>query len=191
MKKFRLVNPVITGTFNTTYEASNSDEAAKMFWKTLTEEKKYITGNVPKFLFTLMDETGNLFHYMVKEKAEGSYADYTIEKVDVKLSDEEEKKFLEEVEKVQKNNEKLEEKETEQAGGKRRKRYDDSSSSSSDSDDDIDELFKYIRLKKANRPISYWWYTPGLYNTDSVFTPTFVAPISPYVQLWNLWAPMR
>ena len=49
---------------------------------------------------------------------------------------------------------------------------------------DLDDLFKYIRSKKAVRPISYWWYTPSIYNIDTVFTPSFIAPLSPYVQLW-------
>jgi len=70
-------------------------------------------------------------------------------------------------------------------GGAKRNRYkDDVDDDSDSSDQDLDDLFKYVRLKKAVKPIVYWWYTPSLYKIDTIFTPSFVAPISPYVQLW-------
>ena len=190
MGKFKLVNPVIIGTFNDTYESSFVDDAAKKFWETLTTDNKYITGNIPKFLFTLMDMSNEkLHHYLVKEKPEGSHADYSIVKINVELTSDQKKEFLKEVNKVRSSSEKMmNDKQIEQSGGKR-KRYNDvnddnDDSSSTDSDSDIDDLFKYIKLKRAIRPIVYWWYTPVIYKIDTIFTPTFVAPISPYVQLW-------
>lgn len=178
MGKYQLVNPVIIGTFSNTYNAKNSNDAAKQFWENLTSDNKYVNGNIPKFLFTLKDEQSNLHHYMVKEKLEGRFANYSIVNVDVDMSNSKEQTFLQKSEEVRANAEQL------MKGGKSgRKRYDDDSDSDS-SDQDLDELFEYVRLKKAVRPIVYWWYTPSIYNVDSVFTPSFVAPISPYVQLW-------
>jgi hypothetical protein len=184
MGKFKLVNPVIIGTFVDTYETSSSDEAAKKFWDSLTSDNKYISGNVPKFLFTLMNTSNNeLHHYMVKEKPEGSHADYSISKVDVTMTSKQKKEFLNEINKVRTDSSKM----LEQSGGKRR-RYEDDDDDDDSSDSDVDDLFRYVRLRNAFKPISYWWYTPALYNIDTVFTPNFVAPISPYVQLW---IPMR
>ena len=48
-------------------------------------------------------------------------------------------------------------------------------------DDKRDMVSKYKRL---TQPISMWYYAPTLYNVDSVFVPTFVNPIVPYVKLW-------
>jgi hypothetical protein len=179
MGNFKLVNPVIIGTFVDTYDTSNADQAAKKFWDTLTTDNKYVTGNIPKFLFTLMDTSSkDLFHYMVREKPEGKNADYSITKVNVEMTSQQKKEFFNEIEKIKNDSDKM--LKTEQAGGKRRRYEDDSSSSESD----VDDLFRYIKLRNVVKPISYWWYTPALYNIDTIFTPNFVAPISPYVQLW-------
>ena len=186
MGKFKLVNPVIIGTFNDTYETSSVDAAAQKFWETLTSDNKYVSGTIPKFLFSLMDTSDKeLYHYMVKEKQDGSRSDYSITPVKVNIPKETKTSFLKEVQKVKNNS---------QDGGahddsekektkKHRKRYEDDSSSS-DSDDDVDDFFRYVRRKRAKKPIVYWWYTPAIYNVNTIFTPTFVAPVSPYVQLW-------
>jgi hypothetical protein len=116
---------------------------------------------------------------MVKEKLEGRHADYIITNVDVSMNENKQRDF------INKSNEVRQTAENSMTGGKHRKRYDDEDDSSSDSSDqDLDELFRYIRLKKSVRPIAYWWYTPSIYDIDTVFTPSFVAPLSPYVQLW-------
>lgn len=179
MGEFKLVNPVIMGTFKDTYTAQTSADAAKQFWTNLTIDNKYITGNVPKFLFTLMNTNDEkLHHFMVREKQNGSSAEFEISNVDVTLSDSQKGKFLAEISKVKKNvNRNIK-----QNGG--RKHHRKSSSSSSDSDSDIDDLFNYIKLKKAKKPLLYWWYTPTIYDVDTLFTPTFAPSYDPYVQLW-------
>lgn len=190
MTEFKVINPVIAGTFKKTYVASSPANAAKEFWESLTANGKYITNNVPKFLFTMMNtETNAMHHFIVNEIPNGKYTDFSIDEHDPKLSKDEKEQLIIQSEKAEKMSSKMLE---DQAGGKRRKRYkdydeeeDESSSSSSDSDsDDVDELFRSIRLRRLNRPIVYWWYAPTIYKTPCVFTPTFVAPISPYVQLW-------
>ena len=35
-------------------------------------------------------------------------------------------------------------------------------------------------------PIEYWWYDPYYYSLDSLFIPTFVYPLTPYVEITTL-----
>lgn len=184
MREFRVINPVIAGTFKTTYTTSSAESAAEEFWQGITADGKYISGNLPKFLFTMIDtKTKKLHHFLVNEIAGKNYADFTIEEYDPKMTKQEEDTLIAQSEVAEKNSDKIM---SNQDGGKR-KRYeddDDSSDSSNSSSDDIDDLFRSIRLKRLNRPIVYWWYYPSIYKMQNIFTPTFVAPLSPYVQLW-------
>lgn len=185
MNEYKLVNPVLLGSFNTVFKGNNPEDAAKEFWTKLTDGN-YISGNVPLFLFTLKGVKNNeLYHFKLQEEPHGKSADYTIQKVDINLSKSQTDKFLNGVEEVIESSDKIG---GSHIGGrshkkKRRHKKDDSSSSSSSSSDE-DDLFKYLRLKSITTPISYWWYTPTIYNISKIFTPTFVAPTSPYVQLW-------
>lgn len=195
MGKFKLINPLVTGTFTDVFESESADKAAKLCWDALTADGKYISGNVPKFLFTLQSVSDKeLHHYMVKELPSDTVADYSIDKINVSLTKEQKKEFLDDVKKARKNSEKMM-RTTVQDGGKHRKRYEeDDSSSSDDSDTDLDDMFKYIRIRNSVRPIMHWWYSPSIYNVDTIYTPTFVSPLSPYVQLWvpsTRWIPMR
>jgi len=120
-----------------------------------------------------------LFHMLVKEMPtkSNSHAEYTIDKVDLDVDPNTMKQFLNEVDKVKQNvsNKK-------QSGGRKhkRKRYDDDDSSSSDEEDYLD----YLKVNRVARPFNYWWYAPTIYSNNVLFTPTFISPISPYVQLW-------
>jgi len=189
MEKFKLINPVVTGTFVSVFESDSPDKAAKLCWDALTSDGKYISGNIPKFLFTLQSASDKeLHHYMVKEEPAETSANYSIDKINLNLTKEQKRDFLADVQRAKKNSAKMM-KTTVQDGGKHRKRYEeDDSSSSSDSDTDLDDMFKYIRLRNAVRPIMHWWYTPSIYKVDTIYSPTFVSPLSPYVQ-W--WVPMR
>jgi hypothetical protein len=184
MGKFKLVNPVILGTFSDSYDAKTVENGAQLFWENLTSDNKYITGNIPNFLFTLKDDKNNLHHFQVKEMPSGNSASYTIEKKEMNVSNTQKENFLQEVSKVQKTSKYLK---TDQSGGKKkRKRYDDSddSDSDSDSDSDINDLFSHIR-RRREKPIMYWWWTPSLYESiDNMFIPSFVSPLSPYLEVW-------
>jgi hypothetical protein len=182
MTEYKLVNPVIIGTFDSKFNAPSAENAAKNFWEKLTENGKYISGNVPSFLFTLMETKNNaLHHFKVQELPDGKFAEYTIDKIDVKLTKTQKDKFLNGVKDVVSTHTVL-------SGGKKKRRRrdkdDSSSSSSSSSSSDDDDLFRYLRVKSIPTPISYWWYAPTIYNVPKIFNPTFVAPVSPYVQLW-------
>ena len=183
MKNFTLINPVIAGTFGNNYKCNTDDEAAKQFWEALTTEGKLISGNMPQFFFTLMNtKNKELSHYKVNEIPSNSYTDYSIDKVNLKLSSSEEQSLIKDSKSARNKTEQISNNKT----GGRKKRYSDydDDDSSSSSDEDLDDFFKYVRSHRVQRPIVYWWYTPSVYKTNSIFSPTFVAPVSPYVQLW-------
>jgi hypothetical protein len=183
MNSYKLVNPTIIGNLKTEYTASTPVEAAKQFWDQLTVDNQLITNNVPKFLFTLEQDGGNLHHFMVQEKPatkKGKYASFTISEHKIDLSSEEESEFKESLKDlVSEVNAKI----NEQHGG--RKRYhnkdDDSSSSSSSSSDDVDDYLSFLKLRRISNPLVYWLYNPVLYRVRSSFVPTFYPPHVPYV----------
>lgn len=183
--KFTLINPVIAGSFSKTYEAENSEEAGKMFWEALAIDNKYISNNVPKFMFTMKENgSNNLHHFSVSETPNGKNASYSIEKVDLKLSNSEINNLISSSTNAFDNAQKLASN-YHQEGGKRRRDKDDSSSSSDSSDDDLDEMFRAIRIKSVTKPIVYWWYNPTVYRVQNLFTPTFVPSVAPlYTQLY-------
>jgi hypothetical protein len=199
MVKYELVNPCILGQFNTTYDVTNSMDAAKQFWNDLSP---HLTNNLPFMYITLKQNGGSLHHFKINEKiSEGSkMANFSIKEVQLKLSKKQEMDFLNKVEKTKtKKNAQIQS----QLGG--RKRYDgkkDSSESSlslssksteskssesdeSSSDDDDDSYFNFTRYKRMNQPIVYWNYTPTIYRVTRFFTPTFNVPLMPYIHIYN------
>jgi hypothetical protein len=74
---------------------------------------------------------------------------------------------------------------------KKNKKYKDtesSSSSESSIDDSDSDIFTETLYKKAKRytpisqPFYYWWYDALLYNTNSLFVPTFYPYVTPYIE---------
>lgn len=193
---FKLINPVIAGSFSKTYEAETAEEAGKMFWNALAIEGKYISGNVPQFIFTMKEENllsnksnplpESLHHFVVSEMPEGKNASYSIKKLDLKMTASESSKLVDASTNAYSTALKLAaDYQSNQNGGKRKKQSDDSSSSSDSSDSDVDDLFRSIRIKNMGKPIVYWWYTPSVYKVENIFTPTFVPSVTPlYTQLW-------
>ncbi len=190
MKGFKLVNPLIIGQFNTEYRAENGLEAISQFWNDLST---HLTNNVPNLYVTLKDEQNNLSHYKIEEKLSGGskMTDFNISEFKLNLSQKAQKKFVEKVESFeQKTNNKI----ARQLGGAKAKakqsreskdkRYKDSSSSSSSDSSDDDDYYNFSKYKRLTQPISMWYYAPTLYGVNSVFVPTFVNPIVPYVKLW-------
>ena len=192
MPIYDLVNPRILGNFNTSYNVENGLEAAKTFWNDLSQ---HITNNVPELIITFKNEKDDLYHYKIIEKLSGGSknADITIKEVKPKISQKVKRDFLNEVSKVQKN---ITNQMVNQEGGKK-KRYEgkndnssDSSSSSSSSSDlssDAEEgndYYDFSRYKRLSQPIVYWWYTPILYKTVKLYTPTFAVPLMPYIRTW-------
>jgi hypothetical protein len=205
MGKFELINPILAGNIKTTFEASKPEKAAQAFWETLTSDKRLIVNELHRFMFTLRGGNNELHHFQVRENEESRgnvkyEIDNVTKDVEMKTKQEEMNEFLREVDKV-KSQLKGEPKNV--TGGadsdsdndkdkknKKSKRYKDMEEDSSSSDSDSDDEFDYARLRKRsyNTPISYWWYSPLIYRVRKIFTPVFVQPVAPYVQLW---LPMR
>ncbi len=184
MTKYKLVNPLILGNIKTDYSGKDIDTVAADAWNSIS---KHVTGNVPRFGFTLKnDENDQLFHYMVKEKVSNNkIIDYSIEKMDINLTKNQEDKFINHINKLNKNIDK-------QMGGGSKKRYkddDSSSSSSSSSSSDSDKLYDKLSFYKSkNKSLQYWWYNPMIYTIygssyNSIYIPTFSVPNYPYIEI--------
>ncbi|ARF09029.1 hypothetical protein Catovirus_1_1079 [Catovirus CTV1] len=184
MSTFKLVNPLILGDFGTDFSGKNANDAANQAWNSIS---KHINGNVPRFGFSLKDNSNDkLYHFVVKEKvSDKKIVDYSIEKIDLKLTDDQQKGFINRVNKM---GNKMENKINSQMGGKKKKHRDDDdddSSSSSDSDEVYNKLNFYTSKKY---PFYYWWYNPLIYTVygtkySSVYIPTFNPPFYPYIEL--------
>lgn len=177
MNNFKLVNPLILGNVETKFSGKNANDVAKSAWNAISQ---HVTGNVPRFGFTLQRGGDNkLFHYMVKEKVTPNKSvEFSIEQLDVKLTKNQEQKFVDHISKLGRNISK-------QIGGKNKKDEDDDSSSSSTS---TEEIYNKLSLyKSTNAPITYWWYSPMVYTIygtkySSIYIPTFTVA-SPYIEV--------
>lgn len=170
MSNFKLINPSLQGNIKTTVSAKEPLDAAKQIWTNLS---KYFTNDVPTFAFTIENQSGGmLHHFKVEETKNKNEATFKIESIESKLKAADLKKFKAKVDEISK-----------MKGGKKhsKKDEDDDSSSSSDGFDSL-KLYKNFS-KRTLQPITYWWYNPYLYNVSSVFIPTFVTPVVPYIQI--------
>jgi hypothetical protein len=186
---YNLINPHIEGLFDKKIKAKNSKEAATMFYSQLGE---HINNSIPSFYFTIQKGSsgaGQYYSFKVKEEKNNNQVNFSLEPTSMK-SDELNvfKNKLDNFKLKMKNN---------LSGGKHKKhkhkkhhkKHDDDnkddnssdSSSSSSSDEVYKSTTKYI--SNLNTPIYYWWYYPYLYQTDSIYIPTFYSYITPYIEL--------
>jgi len=180
MTNYQLVNPYIEGDFEKVYSGKKPLNAAEKAWNKLSG---YVTGNLPRFAFTMERMSDKkLFHFVVKEKLRSSKSntvDFSLDELSVKLDKNVTKSFKTKLSDLRKK--------ASQAGGKRKKDDSDSSSDSDDEDDLYSSILKH-KYRHMNQPILYWWYTPTVYDTvlESVYVPTFVVPLAPYVEIYPL-----
>ena len=178
MTTYRLVNPHIEGGFKKIFSGNSARDAAEDAWKSLA---KHFTNNVPKFAFTLQQNSDNsLHHFGVKEFINNNkMVEYNVTEMNTRGGQKAVDKFKEELSKQQRTNK--------MSGGKDKDKDDDSSSSSSSDDDsDSSDIYAKIRLHKLMKresPIVYWWYDPSIYDIDYFYVPTFVSTISPYMKI--------
>jgi hypothetical protein len=193
--KLKLVNPLLIGQFNTTYNVGKPLEAAVNFWNDLST---HTTNNMPSMVITFMNDKEDLFHFKIQERVKpGSKSvNFSVKEKKYKISDKEKNEFI----KFVKNEEKkIKDKAEGQSGGKiknapNKKDYEISSSSSSsssdsssDSDSSDDEdglLYDFSKYRRLSQPIIYYSYTPFIYKITRFYTPTFVLPLTPYVRTW-------
>ena len=196
VNKYKLVNPYIKGEFETKMDAKNSLDAAKVFYKNLSE---HFNNNVPTFYFTIQkggSGKGKFYHFEVNEKKSGDEVNYSIQPFEMKDEEQSVDQFV-------KNFDKFKSRfngETKVGGGRGRKsssRRKGSSrrnkSESSDSDTDSYDFYREAKsyIPVTNQPLYYMYYDPLFYNVDSVFLPTYNPYLYPYVELNNLAYPFR
>lgn len=194
--KLKLVNPLLIGQFNTTYNVDKPLDAAVNFWNDLST---HLTNNMPKMHITFMNEKKELYHFKIQERMQGGAknVNFSVKEEQYKISDKATKEFINYVTNEEKT---IKNKAEEHSGGKmknapKKKDYEISSSSSSSSssspssssdssDEDEGELYDFSKYRRLSQPIIYYSYTPFLYKITRFFTPTFVLPLTPYIRTW-------
>lgn len=173
--KYVLVNPYISGEFQSTVKANNSNEAAKMFYNNISE---HFNNAVPKFYFSIQkggSGKGKYYHYRSIEKRKKDDVSFLIKPYTIKG------------ENMQAFEQKLndfKQKDIQNGGKKNKKHSKNSSDSSSDSDSDS-EIFSVSQtyIPSFNQPIYYWWYDPLVYNLNSFYIPTFYSYVTPIIEI--------
>lgn len=180
---YTLVNPFIHGDFKSTIKSKNSVNAAKSFYKNLSE---HFNNNIPKFYFTIQkggSGNGKYYHFLVKEsKGANDEVKFKVESHNVSNEEANLKVFKSKLVKFKSK--------FEQAGGKKAKKGSKKGSKakkSIDDDSDLDSSEDFYRRAQTYKPVVtpplyYWWYDPGVYGLDSVFVPTFYSYVTPYIQ---------
>jgi|LauGreDrversion4_2_1035121.scaffolds.fasta_scaffold664020_2 hypothetical protein len=180
VNKYKLVNPYIKGEFETKVDAKNSVEAAKVFYKTLSE---HFNNSVPKFYFTIQkggSGKGKFFHFVVNEKRKNEDVDYSIKPYEIKGEEQAMKNYLANFENFKGR----------YNGGARKGSRSRSKKSSRKSSKHVDissdssdayyrEATSYIPV--ASQPFTYMYYDPIVYQVDTVFFPTFYSYNTPFL----------
>jgi hypothetical protein len=188
--KYKLVNPYIKGEFETKVGAKNSAEAAKIFYKNLSE---HFNNNVPRFYFTIQkggSGKGKFYHFEVKEKKVNDSVDFTIKPFEIKGEEDAMKQYLENFDKFKgrfnggahggsHGARKGSRKGSKKSSRRSSHRYEDDISS--DSDDFYREAKSYVPVTSS--PFYYMYYDPLLYKVDSVFIPTYYAYVAPFSEI--------
>ncbi len=177
--KYVLVNPYISGKFESTIKANNSNEAAKMFYNNISE---HFNNAVPKFFFTIQkggSGKGKYYHYRSIEKRNKEDVSFLIKPHTIKG---------ENMSLFEKRLSQFKEKDIQNGGKKHNKKHSkDSSDSSSDSSlsDSDSEIFSVSQtyIPSFNQPIYYWWYDPQVYNLKSFYIPTFYSYVTPIIEI--------
>jgi hypothetical protein len=170
VNKYKLVNPYIKGEFNTKMEASNSLDAAKTFYKNLSE---HFSNSVPKFYFTIQKGGNKFYHFQVQEKRIGDEVNYSITPHAIKDESTALAQYLENFEKF---------KTRFNGGAKRRgskrgsKRSGSKRRGSKRDDSESDSSYDFYREAKSYVPVNtqpfyYMYYDPLVYRLDSLFIP--------------------
>jgi hypothetical protein len=185
-KNYKLVNPYVIGSMNTSFNADSSLGAAKLAYESLSQ---YFGNHMPVFRFTLKrlstdnkvvgGSSKSFLHFEVNEvKGRDDNVKYEIKEINGGNNI---KSFQERLNKVATQDEK---KGGSRAAKSHGKKY-------VDRDDDIDseysdyfdtEVEKPRKGPLVYEPIVYYWYDPFVYPTlDRWYVPTFVLPIQPRV----------
>lgn len=183
---YKLVNPYVKGEFKKTIKAKNSIEAAKEFYKNLSE---HFNNSIPKFYFSIQkggSSKGKYYHFEVQEKRKRSEVSYKLRPYDVPGNDE--------IESFVENFNKFKGRFNKQYGGDKPKRKRSRSKSRKKSKSKADDLYDidyddldyredYSYIPTVSQPFYYMYYDPSVYKLDSFFIPTFYAYATP---IWEI-----
>tara|TARA_A100001015_G_scaffold317779_1_gene435648 strand:+ start:10603 stop:11193 length:591 start_codon:yes stop_codon:yes gene_type:complete len=191
VNSYVLINPKIKGSFKSMIKSNNSQEAAKTFYKNMSE---HFNNNLPKFYFSLQkgkSGKGKIYHFEVREIKKNDDVKFSINSFNMKGENSVNKKLLKKLKMV---NSKIN-----QSGGAKKKKSKKKSSKkkskgnkkSSQKDnyiEDIDDLDDVLTTEMAivpvmNNPIYYFWYDPFIYQVGSIFIPTFYSYVTPYIEI--------
>jgi|APSaa5957512535_1039671.scaffolds.fasta_scaffold115094_2 hypothetical protein len=197
---YKLVNPYIKGEYRTKIKTKNSIDAAKKFYKTLSE---HFNNNVPRFYFTIQkggSGKGKFYHFEVKETKEFEEVNYSIQPYEIENEDQAIEGFITNFKKFKgrfqggakkrrsskrrsskrRSSKRRSSKKTSRKSSRRssRKSLDDSPVSS---DDFYRQAKSYVPV--TSQPIYHMYYDPLVYKLDSVFIPTFYAYTFPYMEI--------
>jgi len=179
VNSYLLVNPHIEGNFSSKIKAKNSNEAANIFYKNLSE---HFNNSVPKFHFTIQKGSsgeGKYYHFEVKESRTENEVSFKVKQLALSQESDSMESFKSRLENFKAK--------FNQDGGKKHKKshkQDSDDSDSSDWDNSSDEFYRRARsYLPVNQPIYYWWYDPYVYRLDSIYIPTFYSYVTPYIEL--------
>lgn len=173
--QYKLINPSISGTMETSFNSSDPKKAAKRAYKHLSDfffEESYL----PQFHFTLQNED-KLYHFQVNEKKSKKGVAYKIVPYRGVSSANEDK-----LKAVVNNKGKM------KGGDSFDDFFDDSSDSSSSSDDDFGSKsldgFNRLTSIPIGNDITKFWYTPIIYpaSASQFYVPVFKNVISPLIK---------
>ena len=183
---YKLVNPYIKGEFETKIKTKNSIDAAKKFYKKLSE---HFNNNVPKFYFTIQkggSGKGKFYHFEVKESKNHEEVNYSIQPYELEKEDAL-KSFIDNFKKFKGRYNGGAKKRRSKRRSKKRSKRRSSKKSIYDLDDESSSVDFYREAKSyvpaTTQPIYYMYYDPLVYNLDSVYIPTFYAYVTPYIEL--------
>lgn len=174
-----LVNPYVQGEFKNTIKSKNSVEAARNFYKGLSE---HFNNAVPKFYFTIQKGSsgkGKYYHFKVQEKLKKNNVSFTLEPYNI-LGETDINTFSTRLTNFKNK--------FAQSGGKKKKnKKSKDSSESEDSEDNDSSSDNYKRINSyistVNQPIYYWWYDPSIYRLNTYYIPTFYAYVTPVIEI--------
>jgi hypothetical protein len=178
VNKYKLVNPYIKGEFESKIEAKNSIDAAKQFYKSLSE---HFNNSVPKFYFSIQkggSGKGKFYHFVVNEKRKNEEVDYSIKPFEIKDENRAMKNYLSNFENFKGRYNGGAKRRSSKRSSKRSSRRNDDDSST-DSSEYYREATTYVPV--VSQPFTYMYYDPIVYQVDTVFFPTFYSYNTPFL----------
>lgn len=199
MNTYKLVNPYLEGTINTSVKAKNSHAASKKIYKELS---KHFNSSAPNFFFTIQkggSGKGKYYSFRVRETFEAeNEVNSEFKLIEVSGIDSKMKNFKSKVNKVIKNNDleggaKKKTKSKKKSKSKRKPKRKSKKNYMDDEYDTLDDLDTYqspydspyyllqpsLYLQTKSSKINYWLYNPFVYETEFVTVPTLYSYVNP------------